>query len=274
MERLLALPAEGGNHTLTIFAQQLHGIYAIDRSWARTWLLPRFNPASPAAEAAWSGLLASARMPAPTLFKEIKQFFLSAIGASSRWTFGGLNHFAQLLILALDPPPRQKLLVSFKEARDALREASSPIRLEALFFLRNRIAQPRAWEKIIVPFFRNVWPRERKFQTPETTRTLVLFLEELGSRFPDGVDLVGDYLVPSPRVDTFVFQFGRDGDGGHGNLTTQYPQATLTVLDKTIDETLQHPPYGLADVLSKLVEAKPEIRYDERWQRLHRMTLA
>jgi hypothetical protein len=107
----------------------------------------------------------------------------------------------------------------------------------------------------------------------DTTRTLVLFLEEVGEHFPEGVSLVADFLVPSPDAGMFVFQFGNDREHGHADLTDRYPLDTLFLLSKIVDETSQRPPYGLAEVLSRLTSAAPELRHDERWQRLHRLTL-
>jgi hypothetical protein len=273
VERLLALPDEGGNHALTIIAEQLHGLYVIDPGWTKAALLQRFDPAQPAAEAAWSGFLSAAQMPSPALFRELKAFFLAAIAASPGWTCHGLTHLGQALVLALEPPPRGKVLLSFSEAREALRRASADVRLETLSFLRGRAAEKGSWEKLIVPFFHNVWPRERMFQTSATTRTLVLFLGELGSRFADGVRLIADFLVPSVDMDVFVFQFGSEREHGHADLTARFPHETLFLLGKVVDETRPHPPYGLADALSRLAEAAPDLRHDERWQRLHRLTL-
>jgi hypothetical protein len=274
IERLLTLPEEGGSHALTMIAQQLHRLFVIDPAWTRRVLLPCFDPAGASAEAAWSGFLSAARMPSSPLFHELKTFFLAAFDASPRWTCRELKYLAQILALALESISRGRALMATLEARTALRNACSDIRQEALFFLRGRVADTGAWNKVIVPFFRDVWPRERKFQTPETTRTLMLFLSELGDRFPEGVRLVSDFLVPSDNTDVFAYQFGNDGHNGHADLTTRYPRETLTVFDKIIDVTQPHRPYGLAQVVTRLAEAAPELRHDERWQSLHRLALS
>ena len=270
LEALLALPDEGGWHALTIAAQNLHRLYAIDRDWTQRVLLPRFDPARPDSEAAWSGFMGTARLASRELFRDMRDQFLAAFAATQRWTAQGLDHLGQHLVLAVEGPPRGKTYVTTEEARAALRAASSAVRLEALSFLRQRAAVEGGWKRIVVPFFRNVWPRERQFQTGGTSRSLVLFLEELGQRFPDGVALVSDFLVSSPDTDVFVFQFGSDAQHGHADLTKQYPQESLTLLDKIIDET-SRPPYGLAEVVKRLAEAAPDLRQDERWQRLQRL---
>jgi hypothetical protein len=272
LERLLALPEEGGWHALTVIAQQMHGLYVIDGGWTRNVLLPRFNPEQAPAEAAWSGFLGAARLASPSLFSDMKADFLKAIAATPRWTADGLSHLGEHLVLALERFPRRKALLTFDEGRSALRAASGEVRQRALYFLRSRVMVEGAWDGSVVPFFRNVWPRERQFQTVETTRTLVLFLEELGERFPDGVSLVADFLTPSPNAETFVFQFGNDREHGHVDLTARYPLDTLFLLSKIIDETSERPPYGLAEVLSHLANAAPDLRHDERWQKLHRLT--
>jgi hypothetical protein len=101
----------------------------------------------------------------------------------------------------------------------------------------------------------------------------VLFLSELGDRFPAGMRLVADFLVPSGNGDIFAFQFGRDDKNGCAELTTRFPNETLVLFSKIIDETNPFPPYGLATVLTKIAEAAPELRHDEGWQRLHRLTI-
>lgn len=270
IERLLSLPGEGRNHALAVVAQQLRGLFVVDPAWTRRVLLPCFDPAQAAAEAAWSGFLSAARTPSLPLFRELKTYFLAAFAASPSWTCHGRDNLGQMLVLALEAPPHYRAVLTNSEARAALRNASSDVRHEALFFLRGRIGEARAWNKVIVTFFRNVWPRERKFQTAGTTRTLVLFLSELGDRFPEGVRLTADFLVPSRDADIF----GNYGDHGHADLPTRFPHDTLTVFSKIIDPTEPHRPYGLAEVLTRLADAAPELRHDERWQRLHHLTLA
>ena len=145
------------------------------------------------------------------------------------------------------------------------------MREHSLFFLRSRVREAGAWSRLVAPFFRDVWPREQKFQTPASTRYLVHFLEELGERFPQGVALVADYLIPSADIDTFIFQLGSDREHGHAELTTQFPHETLLLLSRIVDQKQPRPPYGLADVLTRLADVAPELRYDDRWQRLQRL---
>jgi hypothetical protein len=164
IERLLSLPGEGGNHALTTIAQQLHGLFVIDPAWTRRVLLPRFDPAEPVAEAAWSGFLAAARMPSLPLYRELKACFLAAFAASPGWTCHGLDNLGQMLVLAFEAPPRHRALLTTSEARTALRNASSDVRHEALFFLCGRASEARAWNKVIVPFFRNVWLENENFR--------------------------------------------------------------------------------------------------------------
>lgn len=271
-ERLLSLPGEGGWHSLTIIAQQLEGLYFIDPNWTQKFLLPHFDPTQVSSEAAWSGFLRAAQLASPRLFTEMKAHFLAAVAATPLWTASGISDLGQHLVLALEAAPQRKALLTYNEGRAALRAASESLRRDALFFLRNRAAVKGNWEKLIVPFFRKVWPRERQFQTLDTTRTLLLFLGELGERFPKGVSLVADFLMPSSNADVFVFQLGNDRDHGR-NLADNYPLDTLVLLSKVVDEAGKKPPYGLAEVLTRLANAAPELRHDERWQRLHRLTL-
>jgi hypothetical protein len=84
---------------------------------------------------------------------------------------------------------------------------------------------------------------------------------------------VADFVVASPNANAFVFQIGSNRANGQVDLVAQYPVDTLFFLSKIVGETSERPPYGLAEVLSRLAESAPEFRHDERWQRLHRLTL-
>jgi hypothetical protein len=271
LETLFALPDEGGWHALTIAAQHLHNLYRIDRDWTRALLLPHFDPRMPESEAAWSGYLRAGRLAHRDLFKDMRNHFLAAFAATPRWNAHRIEHLGQHLLLALGGPPRGKSYITALEARVALRSANSAVRLETLSYLRRCAAQPEGWKRIVLPFFRNVWPREKQFQTAETSRSLVHFLEELGSHFPDGVRIVADFLVSSSDIDLYVYQLANEREHGHGDLLAQYPQETLTLLSKIIDEKAASPPYGLAEVATRLAAVAPELRQDERWQRLDKM---
>jgi len=271
LEGLISLPDEGGWHALTTVSQQLHYLYQIDRGWTRTILLPRFDPAKRDAEAAWSGYLRAALLAERHLFKEMRAYFLAAFAATPNWTARGIESLGQHLLLALFRSPHERAYVTVDEARTALRSATAAVRVAALWMLRQSATQPDAWKRVVVPFFRDIWPREQQCQTSETSRTLVVFLEELGERFPDGVCLVADYLVPFPNTDGFIIQFSHDGGSTHSNLTRQYPQEMLILLDRIIDENEPRPPYGLAEITKRLVDAAPDLRQNESWQRLHKM---
>jgi hypothetical protein len=211
-------------------------------------------------------------MPSPALFGQLKAYFLGAIAASSGWTCDGLTNLADILVLALQPVSRRRPLLSFGEGRAALRSASDAIRQKSLWYLHAHGRPQGASNNFITSFFRKAWPRERKFQTTETTRALLFLVKGLGSRFADGVRLVADFLTPLPEVDVHVYQFGNEGEHGHADLTKQFPHETLLLLDKVIDSTHQRSPYGLAEVLTRLSDAAPELRHDDRWQRLRRLS--
>ena len=213
-----------------------------------------------------SGYLASR-----VLFMDMRAHFLAAFAVANRWTAHGITHLGQHLLLALEGPDGGKPYITANEARTALRSTSDAVRLETLSFVPDRAASDGGWTRIAVPFFRKVWPRDRLFQTAETSRSIVFFLEKLDKRFPEGVRLVGDFLVSSSNTDIFVFQFGSDREHGHADLTRQYPLATLALLSKIIDENSPRPPYGLAEVMTRLADASPDLRQDDRWQRLHKM---
>jgi hypothetical protein len=272
LETLLNLPEEGGWHALAVVARQSHYLYWIDRRWTRTFLLPRFDPNTAEAEAAWSGYLGASQLAQPELFKDMREHFLAAFAAIPHWAARGIERLGQHLLLAVEGPPSNKAYVTADQARTALRSANSAVRLEALSTLQQRATESGAWKRIVVPFFRDVWPRERQFQTAETSRALALFLAERGEQFPDGVRLVADFLVSSPDIDIVVYQFGRDRENGHRDLATRYPHATLTLFSRIIDERSPRAPYGLAEITTHLAEAAPELRQDERWRRLHKMT--
>ncbi len=276
-ERLLALPGEGGSHAVTVVCQQLHPLYQIDPSWSRKRLFPYFDPACPLAEAAWSGFLAAQKLE-PKLFVAMKSHFLGAIATTSQWTDERLSHLAQHLILALYAPPKKRRLLTFAEAHEALRGASDEVRLEALRFLRKVATKDDAedaWSRLIVPFFKYVWPRERRFQSSSTAFVVASLLASTGEKFPAAVKLLAEFLVPSSQTDFFIHSYNKASykDGSEDKLLNRYPTECLIVLSRMVDVNARRAPYGLGDTLSILLEAAPELKHDERWRRLYQLTL-
>jgi hypothetical protein len=274
IERLLSLSGEGRWHAITMLAHQLVWLDAIDPDWTKENLRKYFDPSMPDAEAAWSGFVWAHRAMQPRLFRQMKGYFLDAFPATRRWRAGGLADLAHHLVLALNSIPREGWLLSYAEARNALRMSSEEVRIEALVFLRTSFRPGKEhWDELMVPFFREVWPREQQFQTAATTSMLLRMLEDADDRFPAAVRLVANYLVPSTDAHIFVSQFGSERRNGHADLTVRYPRDTLFVLGRIVAEGTPRPPYGLGQVLSRLIEAGPELRQDPQWQRLHQLTL-
>jgi hypothetical protein len=273
LNKLLELSGEGGAHALTIFAHQLHWFYFIDPEWTRVALLPRFNPELPSAEAAWSGFLWTAQAATPALFAEMKANFLKAFSAAPSWHDDYISHLGAHVVIAVSSSPRHRPLITFEEARDALRNGTEGIRLEALSYLHKEASTKDGWTNVVEPFLRKVWPRERKFQTSATTDAFLRILNDLDAQFPDGVHLLGAHLTSLSHPDSFTYRFDSDRDNGRSDLANKYPFDTLSVVDKIIDEKSERAPYGLAQLLTRLLKAAPDIRQDPRWQRLHRLTL-
>lgn len=130
----------------------------------------------------------------------------------------------------------------------------------------------KIFRKAIVPFLNDVWPQERSFATPASSRVLAKLPEASGSAFIKAVSVIERFLVPFSCWS--MLDYGLYGDS-HGKPKIAFinsvarANALLKLLDLTIgtSETAVIP-HELPKVLDHLKSISPKIAENYIFRRL------
>jgi hypothetical protein len=88
-------------------------------------------------------------------------------------------------------------LVTEVELREVLIYADDEFRQQLLWQLEQWIRQPDSvWRGRVIPFFRQVWPKQRALHTPSMSSYLANFALASGKLMPAIVELILPRLVP------------------------------------------------------------------------------
>ena len=118
------------------------------------------------------------------------------------------------------------------------------------------------WTSLLPEFLRDVWPRQKKANSPAISVflcQLVLSNEEL---FPNLVDIILPCLT---KIDDLLYRHYLPLSD---NIAQKYPHQMLDLLYKVLpDETLTWP-YDIEDILASISEGEPTLRTNEKFLEL------
>lgn len=270
VERLFAAPGEGSDHAVSITMSKLNWLMHVDPTWTEERLVPMLAFGHPAAEPAWNGFLHSQRVPWSPLAILIKSLLLELPPwiDQQEWDRDLSKVAAQWLgymgIFNRDQPDG----LTKKEMRNVLRSMSDDTRNRFIFWL-GQVGKGNVdgWNKLVVPFMNEVWPRERIYRTASSTNSWIGLLDDTGQSLPAVYASVKQFLVSVETDQHPFYRFTRELDEGTP-LTAQFPEATLDLVNTVTPVVLTRPPFELPKILSIIAETAPELRSDHRYLRL------
>lgn len=120
------------------------------------------------------------------------------------------------------------------------------------------------WRDTVGPWFARAWPRRLKDRSPEISEQLAWMAMESGDAFPQAVTAIEDILTPE-KYSASLFHLTEKKD-----IIERYPDAVLTLVARLVGENSGV--WNLREVLECIAEAKPELKEDDRFQRLDAKT--
>lgn len=270
MERLFVSPGDGAGHAVTITTSRLNWLMQEDPHWTEQRLVPMLAFDHPMAEPAWNGFLNDRNLPLPSLVRIIKPQLLNLFPwiEQQSWDADPARVAAQWLgwmsIFRQDPSEG----LTKREMRAALRFMSDDIRNSLISWLGTVGQQnERGWVDLIIPFIQDVWPRERVYRTSASVNAWIGLLDDTGDCFPVVYYAVKQFLVPIESDNHPFYRFTRELND-EAPITLKFPEDTLDLIDTVTPRTLTRLSYELPEIVSMIIEAKPELGSDARFLRL------
>ena len=277
VDRLLRASDEGVDDAVRVLSRRAGCLKGIDPDWVNEQMIPWFGPGH-AREPAWNGILGD-RASIRLLFDEIKDGFLD-LPTGMEKVFGKEMEklYCQCIVDLALPSGADKRLLSRSDARQCLRRITPEGREHVISCLCHvgiecSVGKERfpglereccdGWRTLVIPFIRGAWPNERRFRTSGTSDAWVQLLGFSHDAFPDVLEAVWDHLGAIDRhLPVLVNVEG---------MATKFPEQTLHLLNRVVPEEMEYAPYGLPKVLDLLVEAKPALNRDARYNRLQQL---
>jgi hypothetical protein len=271
IDHLLALPDDLRCQALVMISFRLVWLFAIDPAWAERQILLCADDPGDDGDAFWEGVFWSARMPSRELFLRLKSdLAVRATQPHLRSGHHSSNVIASFLLAGwggaadADPPDR---LITDVEFREILIHTDDELREEVIWSLeRWSTAANGRWRERVIPFLKNVWPKQRALRTPRISARLADFALTNGDLMPAIVEVILPWLVPVRSGHLRTLSLKADAGDHPARL---YPKATLDLLWAVLGEDPHQWPYKIEDVIGILAEA-PEIAADARLSELRR----
>jgi hypothetical protein len=118
-----------------------------------------------------------------------------------------------------------------------------------------------------VPYLRHIWPKSRDVVTSVISESFARLCIAADNAFPDAIGALRHWLQPLAHPEFIVRLLNE------ANLCERFPNEAMTFLDLVIGEP-QWPLTRLGPCLDAIGEAEPDLRADNRFQRLQRILRA
>lgn len=268
LDRLLDLPGDARRHAIAMISPHANWLHYVDPDWTERRLLVFADQDGADAQAFWGGYFWAARTPQLLLYQRLKPAFLTL----SRSSGNRREHASKLAGMLLagwagsDDPAIGDALIPDVELREVLIHADDNLRVQTLWYLERWSNEPgSSWGDKVLPFLRDVWPRQRATRTPQTSARLVDFALAQPDRFPGIVEIVLPLLSPiagaSVRMGPFL-----EAEAG---IAARHPRELLDLLWRVLSEDPWTWPYETRRVLEAL-SAREEVANDPRLTELMR----
>jgi hypothetical protein len=267
IEDLLFLPCDLRRHALVGVGYHATWLFVVDRDWTAERLLPVARDEGADGDALWAGLMWAARVPSEEFYPLLKEAMLArARGQLGRR--GEATVLAGFLLLGWGrEDARGRRIVTDEELREVLIHSDDEFRQQLLWQLERWCSEAGdTWRAKVVPFFRNVWPRQRALHTPAMSSHLANFALASGDLMPEVAEVILPRLVSVRNLHLRSAMVDRTSGEAQAPM---FPLTMLDILSAVLGEDVSLWPQGTETTLDRLAKA-PETSGDPRLSELRR----
>lgn len=267
LEQMLRLPGDARRHAIAMVASHLNWLFNIDPAWAEENLLSLADDRDADGQSFWAGYFWAARTPQLPLYMRLKPEFV-ALAASGTRRRDHSNKLAGMLLVgwAGEEGDPDTVLIPDVELREILIHADDELRTQMLWYLMRWSNEPDSrWGDRVLPFLRNVWPRQSAVKNPRTSGRLVDLALSMPQHFPKIVEAIIPRLGPIAGASVRMGPFLDIEEG----VATTHPKHLLDLLWTVLPEDPWSWPYETSRVLDALSK-QDAVRDDRRLTELRR----
>ncbi|MDE8601665.1 SIR2 family protein [Marinomonas sp. RSW2] len=270
LHNLLNLSPAISNRVICEVTENLYWVSNIDPEWVHQNIICYFQLDEPQAPAAWKGYIGSNKLwlnkaCSQKIYPLIITLFPTIYG--NEWDKNLSNRAAVILVELTLNGIEEDWKVSFDDMRRCLRHMTLK-NIQNVISRLKQIGQNDSsdWEKKVIPFIKQAWPKEKNYQKPEMTTNWLYLLATTGVYFPSVLNAVSPFLKPIQGFSIPLTSFYRSKDGTP--LAQLFPKDTLDLLDKLIMDTPNIIPYEVPKMLDIITESDPPLLNSAKYKRL------
>lgn len=269
--KLLRSPGEGRDHAICVLTQNIYWLYTIDPKWTNSSLFSLFDLNHEDAEPAWNGIL-SGNLPTDPVWRKIKPHFLNIFPLIYQWNWDTSTNDAAHHWLTWTNifSSKTHLGTTNKQARKCLRELSEEGRRTVIHLL-TRVGSNKensdGWNRLVIPFIEEVWPKERKFVTQSSVSAWISLIEDSDENFPQVLDAVRQHLVPISFEQIWLHRFSK-AMGEASTLSAAFPESVLELFNLVVPNNPKQLPHDMREILKEIEDSEPSLTLDQRFIQL------
>lgn len=253
-----------GHFGRVMLTTRLPYLFALDPEWTKGWLVPLLDPGDSAEASNLWYAYGWSRTIGPDLLQAVKPSFLNVLRDGKVIARAQQNLTMIFIAICLDAP-NELTHEEIGSVVDAMSEQNLKAVLECLTLrLTGEPAErARIWHERVGPWLARYWPPAAARNTAATSNAMLNMLTWCGGAFPEAADWSLSYLQPT--------QGGLFGLGGNA-LPDKYPEMTLKILDKVVNDEGERPEHRntLRGILETVRTAMPDSVTTATFQRLYR----
>ena len=254
-------------HGRVILASGCVDFFQWDKAWTRECLLPLFdwqkNPSE--SKGIWQGFLRSFRFYIPLMIELKSQFLDTArhYDELGEYRFQFVRLFTSAALWRDVFPESIFSTADFSKCIGFLPQEG---RDELIYTLRRTVEdaddrKEELWKDRIKPFWSDVWPKDKRFASKESSESLACLCVGVGDEFPSAKKMLSDWLLPIQDPDFIALLLNEN------NICSRFPIDALELLHKIVDAN-SWPSDELVKCLNEIIRSDSALKESDKYKGL------
>ncbi|MCD9510615.1 SIR2 family protein [Photobacterium phosphoreum] len=267
---LTSINGEGQYFAVITFSKYAEWMFWLEPEWTVNNVVPWFSFSHQNSEPAWYGFIANCKVPSFEFFEHIKGHLNFLFPELYKWSWGeGERKIAAQIIIELGIPYDDNPSYFTKsEVRNSIRNMKNAQRSEAIYHLKTvGKREDGNWEKQVLPFIEEVWPREKKLRTKSEIKAWIRFLIFSKKELPMLLDSM-KWCLTAVQLEPHWMHKLTYSYRDETPLAIAYPNEILELCSLVTLDNISGLPIHLGEVLDLIEQASPALVKDKRFQLL------
>jgi len=260
--RLLSLPGDHRRFSLVIFARRLAWLHFYAGEWCEQFVLSALDQDDASRDAMLAGFFLHPVVGDERLYRLLAPVMTRLATGELRSPSYSPEGVARFCIGGWLTKKDDGRWLSDGEFRMVLIRGGDTLRTHALW----QVGQFTEIDEKLA-FLRGVWPLQLAARTPAVVRRLISIVFDDEAHFPAMAEAVRPLLA---RTDARTTHLPLLGDKKE-RIIAAHPEIVLDLLSGILSDDAANWPYGIANVLERISEAKTELSDDPRLRRLKKL---